>query len=323
MLFVSLFLALKDLRELFWYIWLRPRRTSLTGVRGDAVLRGAEREGRAVANCVEWCLTACRKRRSTWKYVPARLISRALTASWIWGPEYLHGDRLGARLTRGWGPPGGNPLRYHRTAYKYAALYRLECLLPMENIILNLYWHSSLDTPVASYNNEALGLPPYALYEPPSHSQQTRDLEGRQSRGAQLYPAANGPPGLGIGVHVKRCGDEAERPRPQPLNNKCGILRPTHSRPRPEQKRGSAAPSRPLRSRAAAVAAGSALLFFISQSPCPMRDTTRRASCLCSFGTRGHALYSVPRRSSLADANIALSFWEEWIRYTRIEIARG
>ncbi|KAF8145709.1 hypothetical protein K438DRAFT_1781710 [Mycena galopus ATCC 62051] len=92
----------KDLRELFWYIWLRPRRTSLTGVRGDAVLRGAEREQRVVPNCVEWL------------DMGAGILARRL---------------LGC----------GNPLQYHRTAYKYAALYRLECLLPLENIILNAH----------------------------------------------------------------------------------------------------------------------------------------------------------------------------------------
>ncbi|KAF8142221.1 hypothetical protein K438DRAFT_2030197 [Mycena galopus ATCC 62051] len=76
---------------------------TLTGVRGDAVLRGAEQQGRAVANCAEWCLTACDSKEKICVEMCAGMcpMSQALTASWIRGPEYLHGDRLGARLRIG------------------------------------------------------------------------------------------------------------------------------------------------------------------------------------------------------------------------------
>ncbi|KAF8174452.1 hypothetical protein K438DRAFT_1939902 [Mycena galopus ATCC 62051] len=76
---------------------------TLTGVRGDAVLRGAEQQGRAVANCAEWCLTACDSKEKICVEICAGMcpMSQALTASWIRGPEYLHGDRLGARLRIG------------------------------------------------------------------------------------------------------------------------------------------------------------------------------------------------------------------------------
>ncbi|KAF8158788.1 hypothetical protein K438DRAFT_1776932 [Mycena galopus ATCC 62051] len=78
---------------------------TLMGVRREAVLPGAEQE---VATCVEWCLTACDSKEKIRVEICVRMrpISRALTASWIRGPEYLHGDRLGTRLTRGWGRHG-------------------------------------------------------------------------------------------------------------------------------------------------------------------------------------------------------------------------